>query len=383
MKKIFILLTVLLFFTNLAYSATPVDFIYINGSNNNNEKKHKWFLNGIKKLHPELKKRLEKDEFTYKYMLKNGEYVIQDEPSNYFWGFKSKESLLNMQSKAELLQSISPLVAYGVRTAISNIMHDAIWVTKGHNLTPILMELDDLVKADIKEGKKVVLLGYSAGTFITLEYIARKFPYVNIADWFKSYDLDADLKDMIKKYPRKDTCGTAFLASNLTTITPLDKVIPNPNKAEFKAAYMDMDKYTDKYCIPKDSVIGVINYASPIPLFYSDLADSTTDSSVFLPLMYKYLIEQDFFFLTVNFADDPLGFPNGVNYTNKQIEDYLKVNFNDPKGFFYDYSKTLSLRTFMGAHTSYWNAKKRFSKAIVKGYTEGYKFHYTDKLENK
>jgi len=377
------LLLMLSFISTPAYSAIPVDFIYINGSNNNTEKAHDHFVKEVNNFHPELKKRLEKDSFTYEHMLKNGEYEIQSEPSIYFWGFKSRQALMNMQSNAQLLQSISPWMAYFVRNTLANIMHDAIWVTKSHNLIPILQELDEQVKADIKEGKKVVLFGYSAGTFITLEYIGQRVAYINIADWFNRFNLDNDIKTMIKNNPRKDTCATAFISSNITNVTALGKVVPNTNKEEFKKTYLDMDKYTDTYCIPMDSVIGIINHASPIPLFYSDLSESTTDSGAFLGMMYKYLIEHDFFFLTVNYADDPLGFPNGVNYRNEDIEQMHGIKFNNPKGFLYDYSRTLSWRTVAGAHTSYRSAKSRFSKAIIKGYTEGYNFQYGDNSNKK
>ena len=96
-------------------------------------------------------------------------------------------------------------------------------------------------------------------------------------------------------------------------------------------------------------------------------------------MMFTYLIEQKFFFLTVNYADDPLGFPNGVNYTNAEIKNITKQEFDQERGFFYDYSKALSWRTFAGAHTSYWKTRKHFSKAIVKAYKEGREFQYGEK----
>ena len=99
--------------------------------------------------------------------------------------------------------------------------------------------------------------------------------------------------------------------------------------------------------------------------------------------MYKYLIERDFFFLTVNYADDPLGFPNGVNYTNDEIQKMTNMTFSNEEGFFYDYSRTLSWRTFAGAHTSYWKTRKRFSKAITKGYKEGYRFQFDEEYQQK
>ncbi len=376
MKKILTILILIFSLQNICLAQTNIDFIYINGSNNNNDKMHNWFLQGIKKFHPELKKQLEKNCYTYEYMLKNGEYNILPEPSNFFWGYKSKQDLMFLKEKAGLLRSISPIIAYFVRNTIADIMHDAIWVQKSKNMIPLLEELDKQVKKDYQIGNKVVLLGYSAGSFISLEYLFTKIPYINIAKFFEQENLDKDLIQMIKENKRQDTCLMAFVGSNLTNATPLGQITINTNKEEFKDAYINMDDYTNKYCVPDNEIIGVINYASPIPLFYSDIADKNFGTFKFLHLMYTYLIEHDFFFLTVNYADDPLGFPNGVNYTNGEIKNLTNMEFEQEQGFFYDYSRALSWRTFAGAHTSYWNTKKRFSKAIIKAYKEGREFQY-------
>ena len=388
MKKFLFTLGLIFTLQNICFASTssssaavltqpiPVDFIYINGSNNNNEKMHQWFLKGIKKFHPVLKAQIEKNEYTYKYLLNNGEYEIEPEPSNYFWGYKSQADLMFMREKANLLRSISPWVAFFVRNTIANIMHDAIWVQKTHNMVPILQELDAQIKADLKQGKKVVLLGYSAGSFITMEYIYSKAPYINIENWFKDKDIDEDLKILMKENPRKNTCLMAFIGSNMTMADPLGHLKINNNKSEFISAYKEMDDFTDIYCVPENSVIGIINYASPIPLFYSDMADKNLDTAMFYRFMYKYLVEHDFFILTANYADDPLGFPNGVNRTNADVKSFANLEFDNEEGFIYDYSRESSGRTFAAAHTSYWNTKKRFAKAIVKGYTEGHKYQY-------
>lgn len=376
LKKILFLLIIFFVVKNPCFAQTYVDFIYINGSNNNNPKMYNWFIKGINKFHPTLKQYLESDEYAKKYMLKDGQYTILPAPSNFFWGYKSHQDLMFMKSKADMLRSISPIVAFFVRNTISDIMHDAIWVQKPHNMLPIVDDLDKQVKKDYKKGNKVILLGYSAGCFVTFEYLFTKMPYINIAEFFEKENLSEDLRQMINKNHRKNTCMMAFVGSNLTNASPMDKITVNTNKSEFIDAYMNMDAFTDRYCVPDDEVIGVINYASPLPLFYSDMADRKFGTFQYLHLMYKYLIEHEFFFLTVNYADDPLGFPNGVNYTNKQIKNVTNLNFDEEKGFFYDYSKALSWRTFAGAHTSYWSTRKHFSKVITKAYKEGREFQY-------
>lgn len=379
MKKFVTLLFFIVFIQNVCFATTNVSFVYINGSNNNNEKMHKWFVKGIEKFHPVLKKRMEHDKYVSKHFLKDNDLIIEENPSIFFWGYKSQTDLMFMKEKANLLRSVSPLIAYFVRNTIAEMLHDAIWVQKSHNMISIIQDLDKQIKQKSKEGKKVVLFGYSAGSFITMEYLFNKMPYINLSEYFNNANLDKDLVQMINENPRKDTCLMAFVGSNLTNASPLGKIIVNKNKKEFKSAYMNMDRFTDKYCAPQDTILGVVNYASPIPLFYSDMADENLGAQKFNHMMFKYLIEQDFFFLTVNYADDPLGFPNGVNYTNEQIKNITKLEYDQEKGFFYDYSKALSWRTFVGAHTSYWKTKKHFSKAIIKAYKEGREFQYGGK----
>ena len=379
MKKFVTLLFFIVFIQNVCFATTNVSFVYINGSNNNNEKMHKWFVKGIDKFHPVLKKRMEHDKYVSKHFLKDNDLIIEENPSIFFWGYKSQTDLMFMKEKANLLRSVSPLIAYFVRNTIAEMLHDAIWVQKSHNMISIIQDLDKQIKQKSKEGKKVVLFGYSAGSFITMEYLFNKMPYINLSEYFNNANLDKDLAQMINENPRKDTCLMAFVGSNLTNASPLGKIVVNKNKKEFKSAYMNMDRFTDKYCAPQDTILGVVNYASPIPLFYSDMADENLGAQKFNHMMFKYLIEQDFFFLTVNYADDPLGFPNGVNYTNEQIKNITKLEYDQEKGFFYDYSKALSWRTFVGAHTSYWKTKKHFSKAIIKAYKEGREFQYGGK----
>ena len=73
--------------------------------------------------------------------------------------------------------------------------------------------------------------------------------------------------------------------------------------------YLKMDEITDKYCAPKDKVRGVVNFASPVPLFYSDMADKNYDFTFYNKYLVKYVLENGIYFLTVNFREDPLGFP--------------------------------------------------------------------------
>ena len=66
MKKILLVL-VLLLGLNTAYAVNDLSFIYINGSNNNDEKMKNWYENGVHKLHPVLRKKFIKNSAVKKY----------------------------------------------------------------------------------------------------------------------------------------------------------------------------------------------------------------------------------------------------------------------------------------------------------------------------
>ena len=57
MKKILLIL-ILLLGLNSTYAAGELSFIYINGSNNNDEKMKNWYEKGVHKLHPVLRKKI-------------------------------------------------------------------------------------------------------------------------------------------------------------------------------------------------------------------------------------------------------------------------------------------------------------------------------------
>ena len=99
--------------------------------------------------------------------------------------------------------------------------------------------------------------------------------------------------------------------------------------------------------------------------------------------MIKYILENGIFFLTINFSEDPLGFPTSRNVTIKDIENTLDVEIIDPKGVIYDNSGVWSKRMFALAHTSYWTARGTFANAIVKAFVNGYKFQYDEKYQKK
>lgn len=90
MKKIFIVIFLFFLLPLNVFAKTGISFIYINGSNINDAKIHKWYLRGIWKFHPCMKNAFEQNCFTQKCFLKNGQYFIEEMPITFFWGDKKK-----------------------------------------------------------------------------------------------------------------------------------------------------------------------------------------------------------------------------------------------------------------------------------------------------
>ena len=373
MVGIFIFLSLLV--QNFSYAA-DVSFVYINGSNNNDEKMKNWFEKGVQKLHPEMKKQFETNEQIKQLMLSSEGLHIKNEPSIFFWGDMSKADLDFVNKQLDISKDFSPTVAFQVRHLITQYMHDAIWVQKPHHMLPIVKNLNETVKNEFKEGNTTVLYGYSAGTFITYEYLFNTLPYINLEKLFNSLNVTDEFKNFIKENPRKDTCISALADANIGVVSSGGKLVFNTNGESLKQHYLEIDKSTENVCSPKGAVRGVVNFASPLVLFYSDLADPEYEQTYYNKLMLKYIMENGLFWLTVNFREDPLAFPTSHNLTYEEMEKILNSEFKDPKGFIFDDSGVWSWRPFFLAHTSYWSANKKFSKAVVKSFINGYRYQY-------
>ncbi|MFI3301416.1 MAG: hypothetical protein R3Y28_08380 [Candidatus Gastranaerophilales bacterium] len=376
LKKFLLSLFVLMLMQGNAMAKQDVSFVYINGSNTNDKKMHDWFINGVDELHVRMMKQFEKSDDMQDLFFKNGRYAIDKTPIAFFWGDKSQVDLDFVKSHLSVSKALSPTLAYKVRELLAEFLHDAIWVQKSHNVLPVLDDLNEAVKREVRKGNRVVLYGYSAGSFVTYQYIFNKLPYLNLQHLFTTSEAPAEFLDFINANPKNNTCISALDKANLGIVTPEGHLRYDKNEEQFKQKYLNIDEATKEMCIPENTVMGVVNFASPLVLFFSDMADPSYELNDYNRLMVKYLLENEMFFITVNFREDPLGFPTASNLTNEELALQNKVELENPNGFIYDYSKVWSRRSFALAHTSYWSAGNIFPKAVVKAYSEGYKFQY-------
>lgn len=384
MKKILGIILGLFLLQNICYADQGVSFVYINGSNNNNAKMRNWYINGVQRLHPVLKKKFEKNKQIKSVFLGKQHYKINTEPVIFFWGDKSKKDLEFVHEQLDLTKAFSPTIAYKVRSMLTAYLHDAIWVQKQHNMLPILDDLNETVQKEAQKGNKVVLYGYSAGTFITYEYMFNKLPYINAENLFNTIQVSDNVKDFVKTHPVENTCISALSKAKIGVVSDSGNLILKPiDDSALEKSYMNLKEATKTACTPPDTLKGVVNFASPLVLFYSDLADPDYEVNYYNKLLIKYVIENGLFFITVNYREDPLGFPSVKNLTIPEMEKIADFKIENPKGFIYDNSSVWSKRSVLFAHTSYWSAKDTFANAVVKAFINGYKLQYDKDFQQK
>ncbi len=379
MKKIVLLLLSILMLQNICF-AENISFLYINGSNSNSEKSKQWFYDGINKLHPRLTEQFEEKVFP---LFPDKDYHINETPVIFFWGDKSQKDLEFVTQQLDISKALSPTISFKIRSMLAEYLHDAIWVQKSHHMLSVIEELHSKVMEEHSKGNTVILYGYSAGTFITYEYLVNRLPYIKTQDLFNSVNISSDARDFIRNNPTNDTCIAALSKAHIGVVSTSGNLLTDVNDDSLKKNYQTLDDATAAACIPQDSVKGIINFASPLVLFYSDVADPAYEQTYYNKLMLKYILEKGLFWLTVNFKEDPLGYPTSINLTNDELNRITDINLQNPTGFIYDNSSVWSKRLCLFAHTSYWSASKIFSKAVAKSFVEGYKFQYDPEVQEK
>ena len=382
MKKILGIIIGIFVFQSFCF-AQDVSFVYINGSNNNDAKMKNWYEKGVKKLHPVMKKKFEKNKEIKKIFLNKQEYSVKSEPVIFFWGDKSKDDLDFVHKQLDISKALSPTMAYKMRSMLTAFLHDAIWVQKQHNMLPILDDLHKSVISEYRSGNRVVLYGYSAGTFITYEYLFNKLPYINAENLFNTINVSDNVRLFVKEHPIKNTCISALSKAQIGVVSEAGHLVFQNVDRELESNYLKLQDATREACIPENSLAGVVNFASPLVLFYSDLADPDYELNYYNKLMIKYVLENGLFFITVNYREDPLGFPTTRNLTIDEMEKVTDIKIENPTGFIYDNSSVWSKRSFLFAHTAYWSSRRTFANAVVKAFSNGYRLQYDKKFQQK
>jgi len=273
------------FASNIGHKVT---FIYLNGSNTNTEKSKEDYIKGVNKLHKQIVKRFDKDR-TLQNNIWGEDYTINEEPIAFYWGDLSKNAIYYMEEDFDFLSAISPKPAQYVRKFIAMCLHDAIWVSRMQNMYPIIERLHNVVMEENKKGNKVVLLGYSAGTFIVHEYLFLKVPVISFDDNTARNKGNLEYKNYIKSKNVKNTCADAFFKTNILTYNLQSDFVIEDDINSFKKKADKLESYTEKYCAPTGVLAGGINFASPFALFYSGIFNEDYKITDIMAYSYKYI----------------------------------------------------------------------------------------------
>lgn len=375
MKKLCLVIFMFFVIQLSAFAKTGVSFIYINGSNIKDEKIKKWYLKGVKKFHPGMKHAFEQNPFTLKYFLKCGKYFIEEVPVIFSWGDgESQNSTAGKCKQDSHSKGLIVWFALKIRSTAKNVLHDIIWVQSHYNMNSVLDKLHKTVTTEVQKGNKIVLYGYSSGSFITYEYLLSRTPYINVAEFFDSINVTKEQKNFVSQNPVKDTCVSA-LEQKLAVFSADGDVIIDNDQKSFENNYIDLNTQTDAVCIPDRAVLGIIDIASPLALFKSDISDPDYPLTYYNKRLYKYIFENGIFWITVNYREDALSFPSGKNLTVQEIANIINLEIRPCAGFIYDKSDTRG-GVFAITHLYYLSQPKTLSKSIIKAYEQGYRYQY-------
>ena len=389
MKNMKILLSILVFFMLIVVSTqtafceeaqkTKIKFIYLHGSNCNKQKDFDLFRKQISNLHKYVVKNFNKNEVVKENLLENGTLSIDETPDVFIWGDRSKEEINMLYDLLDVSKLFSPKLAQLTRSILGHCLHDAIWVQQYYNMNPILNDLHKEVMSEQSKGNKVVLLGYSAGTFITLRYILTYSPIVDSKMFLKEFIVnltDADRLKMDKINPDK-TCINAILSMDSIYLKETEKdVLIRVDEKNFIKEYSKMNEITKQACYDDNKFKGVINFGSPLFLFSSSLTNPQTELGQYSISNLANYISKGHFWLSLNFKEDPLGFSDGSDYYYSSVEEFLGKPIESKQGFIYDNSKMSANRPFFMAHYAYLTRYKMFAKNMAKSFAEAYKIFY-------
>lgn len=395
-NKIIALFVILNLFTSFSFSEinkseiktdikkeNQINFIYLHGSNCNTQKDFDKFKKQISKLHRHIIKNFNQNETVNKYLLEEKTLSIDEEPNVFLWGDRSKIEINMLSDLLDVSKLFSPKLAQLARSIFAHCMHDAIWVQNYYNMAPILEDLHKIVLEQQSKGNKVVLFGYSAGTFITLKYIMAYSPLITPKTFLKNHVVNLDEEDykIIDSINIDNTCLNALLTMDSLYLKENEKdVKARVDKEIFIDEYSKLNEKTKTACYNNEQFKGVINFGSPIFLFSSSLTNPQTELGQFSRLILSKYVSNGHFWLSLNFKEDPLGFSDDTEYYSSIIQNYLKTDFENKKGFIYDNSTMTANRLFITAHYAYLTRYKLFAKNIAKAFSNAYDVFY--QLEN-
>lgn len=356
---------------------TPIDVIYIHGANQERTGGSEGFKESISKMNKDLIKNFNKSKFIKNSLLKNA--YINETPQMLYWSDRLKVNKNYIEDSLIKAKKTSNLIHQYVRILISEQVHDAVWLQKHKNMIPIIKELHNKVMANYKKGEKTILVGFSAGSFITIDYMLAKSRILNIQELLTQSKgkwgiTDKDIA-LAKKYVKENACMASAINSNFLYINDSENIYINSNQTQRAEAIKKIQQESKTSCVPDDAILGVINFGSPFVVFYSEMADENTIQHYVARKTIQKLVENNKFYLTVNYSQDPIAMPL-PDYTFEDLtQSKYFQNIKNGNGFMYD-TIVRGGSYSLNPHFNYWSTTNKYTKAIAKSYEKGYKYFY-------
>lgn len=362
----------------IAADAKPIDIIYIHGAYETRDA----FNNSVRNVHDDMVKQFQNDPFMYKNLLDNGNKKIGEKEIIFFWADQTEENQKILDKALAYVKNVGSFISRFGRETLSHLLHDAIWISKPVNYTPLLNDLLKVVKEENSKGNQVILYGYSAGSLLASEYLTQKMPIIDLNEVKNAADDDSYMNryfaQTVKKHKFKPTCLDALKESKLVFYTDNDEFVANPDISFLKREFPNLDTYTDKYCSPQGALKGIVVFGAPLTIFDSSAPKEGSSSNQLMQLAMKYLVENNVFFLVVNYENDFIGMPLAGKPTLNDLQNSQNLGDVTPNGgFLYDATGVKCWTNVFSSHMAYWSNGKRFAKSIVKAYNDGYKYFYS------
>lgn len=393
-KNLYLLFIVFVLFSPLVSEAKDcpppkqgnLDFVYIHGVGHYTEPQRKEFNQAAHRLHVVFSATAEQNKLFKEEILSKYQLTINPTEHPFFWGDLLLGHIERIDTSIQSIYGLQLSLVDKVQKILYEVMYVGFWFGKDHNQFVITQKLHKYINQEVAPENKIFIMAHSAGAIILYYYLMRHLPYISFSAKFDKTKWEPDVQKELADPSLKYSCLQALEDSGLVVMNKQGKFIlfmdnlPLKDKTleyEFRNAALReglvrLKKFNKQDCLEAGRLKGVVTFGSPIAGIASKGGDAEGD--VLLWEMVRYIYQNGIYWMQVNHAEDPIGFPvNDENILKKIVasEGFLS-DFNE-KGFLVNNNSYRSSSTFVKAHTWYLQRPDEFSVQIMKAMDRGFK----------